>query len=126
MTRSPVQSRTTAPWKICLNRLSPDAKPVGEPTRASASVNSMRAFVYILQNEQGTYYIGSTVDISKRLAHHESGFTHSTKRLGKVSLVFSQEYPTLLDARRIEYRLKKLKRKDYIKKIIEEGIIRMN
>ncbi|OGL98228.1 hypothetical protein A2318_01295 [Candidatus Uhrbacteria bacterium RIFOXYB2_FULL_45_11] len=40
-------------------------------------------------------------------------------------LVFSQEYSTLREAREIERRLKKLKRKDYLQKIINEGLIRM-
>ena len=83
------------------------------------------AFVYILQNERGTYYIGSTVDLKVRFSHHANGFTPSTKRLGKLTLVFSQKFVTLLEARRIEYRLKKLKRKDYIEKIIKDGVIKM-
>jgi len=41
------------------------------------------------------------------------------------TLVLSQEYATLLEARKIENRLKKLKRKDYIEKIIIDGYIKM-
>ena len=40
-------------------------------------------------------------------------------------LVFKQVYPTLLDARHTEARLKKLKRRDYIEKIISDGFIKM-
>ena len=43
-----------------------------------------------------------------------------------TSLVLNQEYSTLSKARKIEYRLKRLKRKDYIKKIVEDGYIRMD
>ncbi len=85
----------------------------------------MKAFVYILKNEEGKYYIGSTVDLEKRVRDHVSGFTPSTKRMGKLTLVFSQEYTMLLEARRIEYKLKRLKRRDYIEQIVLNGIIKM-
>ena len=49
------------------------------------------SFVYILKNKQGKYYIGSTIDIDKRIKQHLNGHTHSTKRLGSFVLVFSQE-----------------------------------
>lgn len=85
----------------------------------------MEGFVYILKSESNKYYIGSTIDLEKRLNQHKQGHTHSTKRMGNIEMVFSQKYPSLLEARRIEYRLKKLKRKDYIEKIVKEGYIRM-
>lgn len=61
----------------------------------------------------------------KRLRHHKGGFTPSTKRFGELDLIFSQEYPSLKEARIIERKLKKLKRKDYIEKIIKDGFIKM-
>lgn len=86
----------------------------------------MKNCVYILFSEaQNKHYIGSTADLEPRLRHHFGGFTHSTKRMGELRLVFSQEFPTIEDARRIERRLKKLKRRDYIEKIIAEGKITM-
>ena len=85
------------------------------------------AFVYILQSERDKkFYIGSTVDLKSRLRHHKGGFTPSTKRLGKTELVFSQEYFTLKEARTIERKLKKLKRRDYIEKIIKDGFIKIH
>ena len=85
------------------------------------------AYVYILESlRDERYYIGSTVDFDKRIIHHRKGFTPSTKRFGSVKLVFKQEYNSLKDARVIEKRLKKLKRKDYLKKIINDGVIKMN
>ena len=44
---------------------------------------------------------------------------------GGVHLVFSQKYENLNDARSVERKLNKLKRKDYIKKIIKDGFIKM-
>ena len=83
------------------------------------------AYVYILESlRDGRYYIGSTVDMDKRMQHHKGGFTYSTRRFGGIKLVFQQEYGLLKEARAIERKLKNLKRKDYIRKIIEEGYIR--
>ncbi|MBU4256952.1 GIY-YIG nuclease family protein [Patescibacteria group bacterium] len=84
------------------------------------------AFVYILKSlTDGRYYIGSTTNLDQRIEHHKNGHTPSTKRFGRISLVFSQKYEKLSDARIIEKKLKKLKRKDYIEKIIKEGFIKM-
>lgn len=84
------------------------------------------AFVYILKsNKNGKYYIGSTTNLKERLKHNKGGYTPSTKRLGNVELVFFQEYDNLSKARKIEIRLKKLKRKDYLEKIIEDGYIKL-
>ncbi len=83
-------------------------------------------YVYILKSiRDGRYYIGSTIDLEKRFQHHKNGYTPSTKRFGEISLVFHQEYENLLEARTIERKLKKLKRRDYIEKIIKDGFIKM-
>jgi len=84
------------------------------------------AIVYILKSlTDGRYYIGSTKDLKERLRHHWKGYTYSTKRFGGVTLVFTQEYKTIKEARTIERKLKKMKRRDYIEKIIKEGVIKM-
>ncbi|MDD5489247.1 MAG: GIY-YIG nuclease family protein [Candidatus Moranbacteria bacterium] len=83
--------------------------------------------VYILESlRDKRYYIGSTTNLDARLKHHHKRLTPSTSRFGGVKLVFSQEYSTIREARTIERKLKKLKRRDYIDKIIEDGNIRMN
>ena len=84
------------------------------------------AAVYILQSlRDGRFYIGSSVDLNKRLKHHFGGFTPSTKRMGKMKLVFTQEYATLKEARIIERKMKRLKRRDYIEKIVKDQKIKM-
>jgi len=45
--------------------------------------------------------------------------------MGNIELVFFQKFPNLKEARRIESKIKKLKRKDYIEKIIKEGYIKI-
>jgi putative endonuclease len=83
--------------------------------------------VYILESlRDSRYYIGSTINLKARLEHHHKKLTPSTSRFGGVKLVLSQEYPTIKEARIIERKLKGLKRKDYIKKMVEDGNIKMN
>ena len=83
------------------------------------------AWVYILKNQKDNYYIGSTTDIQKRIKHHQRGHTPSTHRMGKLELVFSQKIASLKEARGIELKLKKLKRRDYIASIIKDGFIKI-
>lgn len=84
------------------------------------------AYVYILESlKDNRYYIGSTINLKERLKHHKGGFTPSTKRFGGVKLVFSQYFVSLREARYIERRLKNLKRKDYLKKIVEDKYIKI-
>ena len=83
-------------------------------------------FVYIIKSlKSDTYYIGSSKDPEKRLIEHNNGKTVSTKHKGPWKLVLTQSYPTILKARQIELKLKKLKRRDYIEKIVEEKIIKI-
>ncbi|MEK7608567.1 MAG: GIY-YIG nuclease family protein [Patescibacteria group bacterium] len=84
----------------------------------------MKGIVYILQDKLGRYYIGSTVDIDRRMKQHKACHTATTKRMQSPRLVLKQEYASIEEARRTEARLKKLKRKDYIEKIVAEGYIR--
>ncbi len=83
-------------------------------------------FVYILQSlRDDRYYIGSTVNTHQRFTHHQQGHTPSTKRMGEMKLIFQQKYSSLSEARIIENKLKKFKRKDFIEKIIKDGFIKI-
>lgn len=85
----------------------------------------MKYFVYILKDERNRFYIGSTNDLERRLYQHSKKHTHTTIRMKKPLLVLKQEYPTLSEARAIERKIKKLKRKDYIEKMVKEGYIKL-
>ncbi len=85
----------------------------------------MKGYVYILRSENGRLYIGSTTDVPRRLEQHRAGHTRTTKNILKnCVVVFTQGFVSLIEARRAEYRLKKLKRKDYVEKIIKDGYIK--
>lgn len=85
----------------------------------------MPAFVYILRDLNGKFYLGSTTDLKRRLRQHQLGYTQTTHNMESPELVLSQAYPSLDEARKIEKRLKSLKRKDYIEKIVKDGVIKM-
>ena len=83
------------------------------------------AFVYILQSlRSGKYYIGSTIELYRRINQHNSGWEHTGKTLGPFELKFSQEFETIAIARSVERKIKALKRRDYIEKIIKDGLIK--
>jgi putative endonuclease len=57
------------------------------------------AWVYIIRCSDGSYYIGSAVDLEKRIAEHMAGaFDGFTSKRLPVKLVFYCEMPTLHDA----------------------------
>jgi putative endonuclease len=87
----------------------------------------MKGYVYILRSlKTNRYYIGSTNDIKRRIQEHQQGRTKATKYLLPIELKFYQQYESLTLARKIEYKIKKLKRKDIIDKIIKEKNINMS
>jgi len=82
--------------------------------------------VYILRSQRNNrYYVGSTIDLYRRLEQHKNGQVKATKYLLPIKLVFFQKYNDIQQARRAEYKIKKLKRKDYIERMIQEGCIKM-
>ena len=86
----------------------------------------MKIYTYLLRSlKDNRYYIGSTIDLMRRLRYHASGGTPTTKKFGKLELVFVQEYNSLNDARNIERKLKKFKRRDFLEKIIKDKIIKI-
>ena len=75
--------------------------------------------VYILQCSDSTLYIGSTNDINKRLHEHNNlkSWAHYTKIRRPVILIYSEICETLNDARKREYYLKQLSRKEKLELI---------
>jgi len=84
-------------------------------------------YVYILKSIKfDRYYIGCTGDYLKRLEGHNRSFVKSSKAYRPYLLMVKQSYSTLSKARKIERKLKDLKRKDYIDRIVKDGIIKMD
>ena len=85
----------------------------------------MKGYVYILEDEDNRYYVGSTNNIVRREYQHIHKHTYSTSRTKEPRMVFNQEFDSLGIARKIELKLKKLKRKDYLNKVIKDGFIKI-
>lgn len=76
-------------------------------------------YTYILLCSDKTLYIGSTNNLEKRLhEHNHAGCgAHYTKIRRPVTLVWSERFDTLSEARKREVVLKKLSRKEKLKLI---------
>lgn len=72
-----------------------------------------KAWVYILECSDGTYYTGYSRDPETRLAQHQAGTaSRYTRTRLPVTMIFLQECPTSKEAYRTERRIKQLPRKN--------------
>ncbi len=76
-------------------------------------------FLYIAKCKNGKYYIGSTNNLERRIVEHNTGKTKSLRYLRPIEIVFRKIYPSLIDARRAEIKLKRLKSRQILEKIIQ-------
>lgn len=87
----------------------------------------MIGYLYIIYSELiDKYYIGSTIDFERRMIEHNTGKNIATKNKGPWELKFLKEYKDIKQARQVEYKIKKLKRRDYIEKIINDKCIKID
>jgi len=93
-------------------------------TPEGSGSNCKIGYVYILKSlKNGSYYIGSTVNVEKRLERHNKGRVFATKNLLPLKCTFVQQYNTIRVARMIEYWVKRQKDRKLIERIIAEGFI---
>ena len=85
----------------------------------------MEACVYILKNKKGNFYVGSTDNLTRRLKQHLTGHTRTTHNRRMYNLVMVQKYDSLTTARKVERRIKNMKRSDYIEKMVTDGYIKI-
>lgn len=74
----------------------------------------MRYYVYILECADGTFYIGSTNNVSKRVHAHNSykSGAHYTKIRRPVVLKYTETHQTRRNALQREHALKQLTKKE--------------
>lgn len=108
------------------------ASPVGIPTpdvsigTSGCYTLDMQACVYIIQDAIGRFYVGSTRNIERRIKQHQGKVSRFTKRLQFPKVVLIQEFESISTARKVERRIKKLKRKDYIQRMVDDGFIKLH
>ncbi|MGL4314444.1 MAG: GIY-YIG nuclease family protein [Sphingomonas sp.] len=67
----------------------------------------MAFWTYILQCCDGSFYTGHTDDLDRRMAQHATGgYCDYTAKRQPVTLVWSQDFPTRLEALEAERRIK--------------------
>ena len=77
------------------------------------------AWVYILQSlKDKKYYIGSTGDLTRRLAEHNRGQNKSTKHRKPFKLIYQEEFEEISDAKNKEKIIKSYKGGNAFKKLI--------
>ena len=68
----------------------------------------MSAWFYILRLKSGTLYPGATTDLKQRWADHQAGRACRTTRYDPpITLVYFEEHPTFVEARRREAQVKR-------------------
>jgi putative endonuclease len=65
------------------------------------------AWVYVVQNAEGRFYIGMTSDLEQRLSDHNNGVSKWTKHRGPWRIVWSKECASISEARKLENKLKR-------------------
>ena len=64
------------------------------------------AFVYLLRNLEGKFYLGWTTDIIRRLEEHNLGKSYYTKTRGPWELIAYETFSNIEDAKKRERTLK--------------------
>jgi len=73
-------------------------------------------YVYILEMNNGRYYIWSTKNVQNRLVEHQEWESKSTRKHLPVKLLYYKQYTNIIEAIHMETKLKKWKSR----KMIEE------
>jgi putative endonuclease len=76
-------------------------------------------YAYILKCADGTFYAGSTNDLTKRLHQHNNAKAgaHYTKIRRPVVLVYAEKFKTYAEARSREAAFKRMTREEKVKLI---------
>ena len=75
-------------------------------------------YLYILQNTNKSFYIGTTKDLQKRIHQHNSNQSKYTKNRGPWKLVYRELYSTRSEAMKREYFIKAQKSRNFIFSLI--------
>jgi hypothetical protein len=72
-----------AGWSSLVARQAHNLKVAGSnPAPATSSSRFSMAWVYVIQNAEGRFYIGMTTDLEERLSDHNNGVSKWTQHRG--------------------------------------------
>ena len=79
-------------------------------------------YTYILFSEKlNKYYIGACVNLERRLYEHNIGHSKFTSIGMPWKVVYTEEFPTLAEAKKREMQIKHMKSRKYIDDLILKG-----
>ena len=79
----------------------------------------MPGFVYILKSlKTDRYYVGCSEEPDIRLKYHNAGKVSATRHQVPWVKVFVMKFDNMTDARKEEYRIKKMKSRKYIEELL--------
>lgn len=74
-------------------------------------------YVYVLKSKTKNWiYVGMTDNIERRMSQHQNGYSKSTAPYRPFCLIFTEEYPDTISARKREKYLKTTAGKRFIRK----------
>jgi putative endonuclease len=75
--------------------------------------------MYVLYSPKlNKYYVGACIDLDRRIYEHNLGRSKFTRLGVPWELKYSEEFPTLLEAKQRELKIKKMKSRKYIEELI--------
>jgi putative endonuclease len=82
----------------------------------------MKYYTYIIQSEKdGSFYIGSTSDVERRLFEHNFGHSPYTSKKKPWKLVYCEVYDSKSEAIKREKFFKKQRNKEFYVRIINKN-----
>ena len=76
--------------------------------------------MYILKSiKNGTYYIGSTVNLERRIQEHNMGLSRFTATFRPWKIVYEESYQSLGEVRKREKQLKSWKKRKALETLIK-------
>jgi len=81
----------------------------------------MNFFVYVLENENGRWYIGQTNNLRLRFSKHIGQKVKSTKNRGKWNIIYKESFSSRSLAMRREEYLKSGAGRKFLKEILRGG-----
>ena len=77
-------------------------------------------YVYVLVSESRNYiYVGMTDDLERRISYHNLGYNKTTRAYRPFWILFTEKYPTRVEARAREKYLKSGIGKEFIKALMK-------
>ena len=69
-----------------------------------------------------SFYVGSSDDLERRISEHLRGHSPATRGRGPWKLVYTEEFETLLEARRRELEIKRWKSAKLIQALVRSSV----